>query len=75
MPKATLLLILALGMSGVEIDLGQKPRDKSKRPPKEKLKLLEKEKGAPPKKREKGTSKKRKPNAAALNQSSYQEGT
>lgn len=68
--KATLLLILALVMSGAEISLGQRPRDKTKLPPKEKLKIREKEKsGPPPKERGKGTSKEKKPDSLALNNS------
>lgn len=67
-PKATLLLILALVMSGTEMSLGQRTRDKTKRPPKEKLKIRAKEKSAPPpNERGKGTSKKKKPNSLALN--------
>lgn len=69
-PKATLLLILALVMPGAEMSLGQKTRDKTKLPPKEKLKIKAKEKsGPPPKERGKGTSKKKKPISLALNNS------
>ena len=65
--KATLLLILALVMSGAEMSLGQRTRDKTKPPPKEKLKIRAKEKrGPPPNERGKGTPKK-KPNSLALN--------
>lgn len=68
MRKATLLLILALVMSGAEMSLGQNARDQTKRPPKEKLKIRAKEKsGPPPNARGKGTSKKKKPNSLALN--------
>ena len=66
--KATLLLILALVMSGAEMSLGQRTREKTKLPPKEKLKIRVKEKSAPPpNERGKGTSKKKKPNSLALN--------
>ena len=66
-PKATLLLILALVLSGSEMSLGQRTRDK-KLPPKEKLKIRAKEKsGPPPRERGKGTPKKKKPNSLALN--------
>lgn len=63
-PKATLLLILALVMSGAEMSLGQGTRDKTKRPPKEKVKIRAKEKSGPPP-RERG--KEKKPNSLALN--------
>jgi hypothetical protein len=68
--KATLLLILALVMSGAEMSLGQRTREKTKLPPKEKLKIRVKEKSAPPpNERGKGTSKKKKPISLALNNS------
>jgi hypothetical protein len=70
MRKATLLLILALVMSGPEMIFGQRTRDKTKLPPKEKLKIRVKEKSAPPpRERGKGTSKKKKPNSLALHNS------
>jgi len=70
MRKAMVLLILALVMSGAEMSLGQSARDKTKLPPKEKLKIRAKEKSAPPpRERGKGTSKKKKPNSLALNNS------
>ena len=70
MRKATLPLILALVISGSEMGLGQSARDQTKRPPKEKLKIRAKEKSAPPpNERAKGTSKKKKPNSLALNNS------